>query len=60
MESRRQLAAPRAGALVCSVYDNIVRFTPVVWRLLLTLYSVLIPWLTLREVAVHVEIVSHL
>ena len=30
MESRRLFAAPRTGALVCSVHDNIVSFPAVV------------------------------
>jgi hypothetical protein len=54
------LSAKRTGALVCRVHDNIVRLPPAVRRLLLMLmlYSVLIPWFTLREVAVEVEIVG--
>jgi len=58
MEGRRQYLTQCTGVLVCRVHDYIVRFPPFMPQLLLILYSVLIPWFTLREVPVEVEIVS--
>lgn len=36
MESRRRFAAPRTGALVCSVHDDIVRFSLLSERVTIT------------------------
>jgi len=57
MEVQREFFAQRAGALVCRIHDSIVRSSRFIYRQVLTLCSVLIPWFTLREVPVEVEIV---
>jgi hypothetical protein len=58
MENKYPFPAQRARALVCRLYDNIVRSSPPALETVLTDTSVLIPWITLREVPVEVEIVS--
>lgn len=44
--------------MVCRLHDNLVRCASFICKLPLTIQSVLIPWVTLREVPVEVEIPS--
>jgi len=58
MEIRRKHDDLGTRALVCSFYDYLVCCSLPIWCILLTTCSVIIPWVTLREVPVEVEIVS--
>lgn len=57
MEIQRQHPDQHSRAVVCRVHDGLVRVTPFVERTSLTNASILIPWVTLRQVPVEVEIV---
>lgn len=59
MENRRPFSSERSRTMVRCLDDNIVCITLLrLLAALLMLYSILIPWVTLREVPVEVEIVS--
>jgi len=60
VEERFARSYQRTRALVCRLHDRFVRRPRQTLQPILTRHSILIPWVTLREVSVEVEIVSSL